>query len=466
MKDIEMHNRNIHNIIIVGFFCTIVAVVCILIVLRMFAAIVLVKGMKVDNACVRVLLAGDGEWINKSKVKGYTIDWAERYPFMQEQGAQKDVKKNNPLSKTAQKYREKVSEIQEGISFYVEDLFPGHKVIQRAARGYDEMIDCVKGTRVVLELDNGQYMWAEKKILESDIDKLVENISEFDSYLKERNIPFLYINMASKVDSRNKMYDFSVEEIETSAERAALLLDKLKQRNVEILDVRQKLEAESEDLYALSFKFDQHFTPRTGLRVARAEAERLNDFGFCFDLGKFDEANYNFVKYPDYWLGEMGRTVTFNHASLEEFETVVPKFDTLFRVEVPGRGYTGTGNYEDVLINQNELESIREYKKDDYYVKKAAYSSVMIENEPLAHIENLCTNNNAGKRILVIGDSFSSYSDTFLACDITYLDFVYLEEFGGSIKTYICETEPDIVILAMAERNIEPYKEHGMYDFR
>jgi hypothetical protein len=72
---------------------------------------------------------------------------------------------------------------------------------------------------------------------------------------------------------------------------------------------------------------------------------------------------------------------------------------------------------------------------------------------------------NADKKILLLQDSFSHYSTSFLACDMGAVDTIYLPAFSGSVRSYIEQTKPDAVVLMYAEGNIDPIDWSGHSSF-
>jgi hypothetical protein len=71
--------------------------------------------------------------------------------------------------------------------------------------------------------------------------------------------------------------------------------------------------------------------------------------------------------------------------------------------------------------------------------------------------------------MLIIRDSFSAPLIPYLAVDIEYVDCMYLKSFDGSVREYIRQTKPDIVLVAYYPPNIEDIDWSGAsstFDFR
>lgn len=98
-----------------------------------------------------------------------------------------------------------------------------------------------------------------------------------------------------------------------------------------------------------------------------------------------------------------------------------------------------------------------------------AYECARARNDALVHIRNLNVPDNSEKKILMLQDSFSWYSTSFLACDIGAVDTIHPSVFSGSVRNYIAQTRPNAVVLMYCERNIKPIDwttHESMFDMR
>ena len=87
-------------------------------------------------------------------------------------------------------------------------------------------------------------------------------------------------------------------------------------------------------------------------------------------------------------------------------------------------------------------------------------------------MENHITTDNQGKKILMLQDSFGYFMSTYLALDIPRIDLINMQNFTGSIRTYIEKNKPDVVVVLLCEKNIKSiddasYASHKNYfDYR
>ena len=82
-----------------------------------------------------------------------------------------------------------------------------------------------------------------------------------------------------------------------------------------------------------------------------------------------------------------------------------------------------------------------------------AYECARARNDALVHIRNLNAPDNSEKKILMLQDSFSWYSTSFLACDIGAVDTIHPSVFSGSVRNYIAQTRPNAVIWLLQPLN-------------
>lgn len=71
----------------------------------------------------------------------------------------------------------------------------------------------------------------------------------------------------------------------------------------------------------------------------------------------------------------------------------------------------------------------------------------MVSNSTLHEFHNLNTQNNKGKRILIIGDSYNWILSDYLIADIEYIDVIHNASYSESIRGYIEKTKPDMVLV-------------------
>ena len=111
----------------------------------------------------------------------------------------------------------------------------------------------------------------------------------------------------------------------------------------------------------------------------------------------------------------------------------------------------------------------REYSETDLMYKPDAYNiNATWHNDDVGIFKNLMPVDNH-KKLLVLQDSFGFYLTTYLACDVQEVHVLHLLKFDGSLRAYIEEIKPDMVIVLYCARNIKKinWANHkAAFDFR
>ena len=364
--------------------------------------------------------------------------------------------------------RDKAAKEPSDISYYIpyrEDVIGVDRDI-KAYGGWK--LDKIGEDRMVIEMDNHYLCYSELPESDADIEAAADSLQEFFGFLDEKGIDHLYLNMGSKTSPVDRQ--MPITNMECTNENGDRFQTALETRGIEYVDMRDELLQSGRDWYGSFYIADNHWTTDTQLWLAGDIAGILNkDYGYNFDLSTFDKTNYNSEVHPTYWLGSQGRAVTAKRAPLDDFEIITPKFETSLTVTVPSRGEDITGPYADSYFNRELFDDIASYTDDDHLNKPDAYSCIRIGNERLAHVHNNLPTGNEGKKILFLYDSYSHYIASYLALGIEDVDIIHLPNTDESVRKYIEETKPDMVLVMYAERNImaPDYSSHiSPFDFR
>lgn len=285
----------------------------------------------------------------------------------------------------------------------------------------------------VIMLENGYLTYA---YLYSETPEAYESFSDFNDWLKERNIPFLPVITAHKSDDRYAVFPEGFPH--GYAKKEEEYVRYLEDNGFEFLNSREMLLKETDDFYSLFYRTDHHWNVRAGFSVASGIAEKMkNTFGLDVDTEILSRDNFECVTYKNAFLGSAGKKATHGYVSPEDFEVYYPVFDSSFSVEIPTLQIDKTGDFGDTLINSDVL-------KTDHYYTNNNYEAFLYGDSPLTRVRNLKCNN--GVRALVIKESKADVVDTYLAFAVEYLDIIDPRHFDGSIRTFIEMTDPDVVL--------------------
>ena len=299
----------------------------------------------------------------------------------------------------------------------------------------------IDNERNIFLLKNG-YMTYEYK--ESYAKSYEKNFADFNTYLENKNIEFMYVMTADAGDERMGQLPYGVE-TNHYEESTNILVDIFNRNRIEYIKTFDALKNSDRDYYDYFFKTDHHWNDHAGLFVTKLIVEELNKtYNMNLDASFYDESQYNVKKYKN-MFGSYGKKLSLGYANAEKFEMLIPKYKTDFETSLNTKG-----SYLNSLINKKVLN--KKAKVVNYY------SSYLFTDQPIIKIKNNLCNN--GKRILVIKDSKANVVNAHLASSVEYLDIIDLRHYDDSLKDYIDEVNPDVVLAIYS-----PMSRGAVYDF-
>ncbi len=456
MKKEQTIGAKICLIIILLFFLTIVV--------RTFTLHVLVLRMGMNNKAISMIMYGfdymnyQPSTVTDTPATPVPSYWAVLYPF-EEPDPEPEVVEESWI-KTH--YVNRVLEIENTLNLCSSEQLPGYNNMVVKYDQYQELINwdakyLVDTDIVIMNMDNGYLTFLEKKMSEEVINENADSVAKFSAFVEDQGIDFYYINAGSKVDPDDKQLSDIARLNEFTNENGDELLAALKKRGVTTYDFRDMMKEDGLDWYDCYYRTDHHWNTRMGLWSAKKIAEILNkNSGFEYDLELFSEKNYNFETYKDFWYGGQAVSKQLEDCEKEDFELITPKFDTYFYLSIPSISYEQYGKYDETLLNMDLLEAVKGYSDEDFLSRPGPYYIARTGNYALSTIKNGLVTTNQDKKVLIIGDSFGWFTNTYLACGTASIDIIYAAGFTGSIREYVRQTQPDVVIMMYCEKNIYP----------
>jgi hypothetical protein len=423
-----------------------------------------------DNAWVNFILKEvelKGFFEIDSPYKITQIDWAEQYPFERENvvhAVQPQPVPQPPIHLSLRKAAVAfVDKMKDRFSRYTgEYLFFRKKYVELATTidkilGLSFMKNTASTASYAILDDN--YLIGYMEAL--DVTNCANSLTDFGEFLQSRNIPLFYIQAPDKVCKE----DAIASTRNFANQNADALLTALKQTSVSTLDLRDAIHRQGLVHHDLFLKTDHHWKPETGLWAAKVIADQLNaSFNFDIDTSLYDPECYNYQVQGDH-LGSIGRRATLAVANPEPITFIFPKFKTDLTLCIPSRNLDERGDFSvtyykalwEYMSKERDI-----YSKDYYYTYfYGGYNPVIfVRNNRVAH----------KKKILLISDSFSWVVAPFLALGIKNMDVLVLKHFTGSVRSFIDQTLPDIVLVLYPPgeiSNLIDYNSHSsFFDFR
>lgn len=386
--------------------------------------------------------AADNNNANAETVKTVAIDWAEEYPFEGTATADETKPVEKPVSKREQylnQYTDKASKIKSDIHQDCTTRLTGYDEIVSCARRYENAVGNYTGYTEyngIMKLSDGYLTSFLAEASDENLDTLSDKVIGLKKFCEENGEDFLYVQPPFKV-SEYQDTDISGS-VDFSNQNADAFLSKLKTDGTDVKDLRQDIADAGYNNHKLFYRTDHHWLSTTGIWAAKKIFERLNtNYGYGIDTSLADSDRFNYKVYKNYFLGSQGKKVTLAETTPDDFTYYYPKYDTDFHFEVPARGVDADGDYQ-IIYDTSQLGDA------DYYGKNP-YAAFNYGDQPLIKITN--RNSTVDKKILFIHDSFGDCVLSNLALGVRYVDSIDLRYFNGSLKTYIRENKPDIVIV-------------------
>lgn len=282
-------------------------------------------------------------------------------------------------------------------------------------------------TRDVVKLKNGMLTFLQKK--EGMVTR-ANHIAELQKNISEEGIPFIYIQAPYKVRDNDEL---PTGVIDYANENADILLKTLNEQQVETVDLREYFkEMPIQEEYFIT---DHHWKIKTAFEAVNYISEILNnEYNFNTDNFYTDINHYHITTQENAYLGSIGKRNGKFYGGLDDFEYILPNFET--QLSVNKSGDVKNGSFEDTII-------VKDLLGDDILLNKYAcyfggdFPEIVIQNGTSV----------SDKKVLVIQDSYGLPFSSFLSLRVKELRIIDLRHFEGEEIEYIKEYKPDIVLM-------------------
>lgn len=391
-----------------------------------------------------------------SEYASTSIDWAERYPVkasLNEESTQlqEEAQASAPVESAPR--RRTVLDRFYNLTVKLDRLeadMEQHFLFRRHFLEFSGYVNRFLGktdfgeAHQVAKLDNGHlafvYQW--NGYNKEQIDRQAVEISSFSQWLNEQEIPFFYVQVPTKIDKYDS--NAAYKEVNQNNDYYDYYIQQLQLNGIDVLDLRETFHNSPKYYYDYFFKTDEHWTLEAGKYAAVEIALKINEVYPMANLDPsiLDDSRFTPTTYERLFLGALGRKVTLGYADPDDFTIFYPNFKTDFHVVAPDKEIDLSGPFEDVMFDKALLST------KDYY-GFSIYEAISHGNRPLLQVTNRETGNTL--KVLFIRDSFSLAVIPYFSMMARQSDWIDVRptngNFNGSLKTYIDETKPDVVIL-------------------
>ena len=275
---------------------------------------------------------------------------------------------------------------------------------------------------------------------DTNVEPYAQNTINFSNQLKEKNIPYLYIQAPNK--DLKGYTDKIVSEYNFSNKNADEFLELLKENNINTFDLREEIIKDDLNRETLFYKTDHHWTTSTAFWAFTKIIDLLEKYDFTVTSGDYFKNinNYNIQIIENCYLGSLGRRVGEAVAGLDNYIFIEPKFETdynIFDGLASGDLPAFSGDFRTAIVKEHILNNtdVTSNKHATYF--EWDYGNLIIKN-------NFSKND---LKILLIKDSYSLPVAAFLSTCLKELHMIDMRDASTiSLLDYVEANDIDMVI--------------------
>lgn len=148
-------------------------------------------------------------------------------------------------------------------------------------------------------------------------------------------------------------------------EKLDIFVEQLQKEHVNYIDLRESMHEDGINQYDLFYRTDHHWNVRGGMYAAsKIIKSASNIFDEDIDYGVTDLNNYESEIYPQWHLGSRGQRVGRYFTGIDDFEIMIPKFETKIQRNTDG----AVGTFKEIFINEDALQN-KDYESRYTYDK-------------------------------------------------------------------------------------------------
>ncbi|MBR3242180.1 MAG: hypothetical protein IKF90_05705 [Parasporobacterium sp.] len=340
---------------------------------------------------------------------------------------------------------------------YSRDLLLGRTKMVEAAVRYKNLIGwklyAPGEYNSILYLDDGYLANANTKESEESIQKIATKIKSLKDCAEKAGARFLYMQTPGNID---KYGDHGINNVKDFANaNADLLLKDLREYGIDCFDLRDNIHETFPDYHSIFYRTDHHWKHPIAVWAAGELTSFLNtQYGDSFDPSLYESARYRSEILPAWYLGSLGRRATLAASEPDDFEIFYPEFPVNITFQIEEKGIEKTGDFS-CTIDYEEINDPDIYHRECYLALLSFIGcgrARVVNNNPPNNTE-----------ILIVGDSLAIPETSLLALNCRQCELIDPRYFKESIKDYISEHKPDIVINTYSTTIIQDY--YSIFDF-
>lgn len=288
-------------------------------------------------------------------------------------------------------------------------------------------------------LGSGQLMMPSAKRREMALE--ASKAAAFSAFCRTNGVGYLFVQLPKKLDVPMKMLPPGVKDFAYA--NADDLLRRLAVLGVETLDWRARFAASPRLVTENFYTSDSHWTNPASLRAAHDLAVEIARR--CGDdvrgAERLADANWERSVLKGFFSGSLGKRTGMRFADSDDVTVLIPKFATGLELSVPDREVVKTGSFAEIAlpgyVKTDAARRTRNLPFSAHYAGGGARFVRLVN--PEAPI---------GRKILLIGDSFSRSLRTYLWTVVREIVAVDPRQYDPAFDCagFVRDERPDLVI--------------------
>lgn len=299
---------------------------------------------------------------------------------------------------------------------------------------------CIYEMNDVVKMTDGLCVGIMDKLPDEVIDRNITLINHFYEYLNDNNISFEVVITPIAVNKYRNQFPYSVKTyINNNLDRQ---VEKLKDNDIPYLDMREEIHEDGINYSEFFFKSDHHWNAQAGFYCYKKIATNVqSEFGIYLNNEISDIDKYVALKNENWYVGSWGRRTGKIFSGVDDFELLMPKYDTQVKDLATGE----IGSYGELVINVDCFSDEKTKGAEDAYIYENAFPNLG------DYINNYADND---MRLLVIGDSQARTVMPYLIQAFGETRFIHNEDGDKITREAIQEYHPDLVLMIFHPHNI------------
>lgn len=281
------------------------------------------------------------------------------------------------------------------------------------------------------KLRNGYSFMPE---IDENVSPMLQAIDSANELAESIGARFIYVQCPVKQLDRS-YYPKGI--MDYSLDKYNAMITGLEARDIDYIDMKSVLESTDTDWYDYFYYSDHHWRNSAAFIAYNQICRRMQNDGALIDEEMLDVNAFLIEQYDNIFLGSHGRMAGPIYAGLDGYELYIPKNEMKLSINVPSKGISKNGNFEECLIHREYLEKY----SFDYY----AYYIYLDEDYELIEIKN--EEKIDGPSVVIVRDSLAVPVSAFLTTQCSEIDILDLR-YSEDIDTvqYIRDKAPDYIL--------------------